>query len=110
MYYLFVSQVCELQSNKSCHIGWCTCYGSGGGLFGRGNLSVNHSHELATSHCAFVDKIALCGTMDAHLMFFLEHFMKTLKDFVMQSARPKGSMVEGWLIQDPLVYFSEFLS
>lgn len=56
-----------------------------------------------------VDEIALCGTVHARWMFFLERFMKTLKDFVRQSARPKGSMAEGWLIQESLVYISEFL-
>ena len=42
-----------------------------------------------------VDEIALCGTVHARWMFFLERFMKTLKDFVRQSARPEGSMAEG---------------
>ena len=42
-----------------------------------------------------VDEISLCGTVQARWMFFLEHFMKTLKDFVRQSARPEGSMAEG---------------
>ena len=32
-------------------------------------------------------EIALCGTMHAHWMFFLKCFMKTLKDFMTQSAR-----------------------
>ena len=51
--YLFVFQVCELQSNRFCYIAWCTHYGSGGGLFGGENLSTNHSHKPTTSHCAF---------------------------------------------------------
>jgi hypothetical protein len=33
-------------------------------------------------------------------MFFLEHFMKKLKDFVRQNAQPEGSMSEGWLNQE----------
>ena len=57
-----------------------------------------------------VDEIALCGTIHAHWMFFLERFMKTLKDLVRQSARLEGSMAEGcWFIQESLVYISEFL-
>ena len=43
-----------------------------------------------------VDEIALCGIVHAHWMFFLDRFMKTLKDYVKQSARPEGSMAEGW--------------
>ena len=56
-----------------------------------------------------VDKITLCGTIHTRWMFFLEHFMKTLKDFVRQSIRPERSMAKGWLIQESLVYISEFL-
>jgi hypothetical protein len=39
-------------------------------------------------------------------MFFLERFMKTLKDFVGENAWPKGNMSEGWLIQEGIVFFS----
>ena len=39
-----------------------------------------------------VDEIDLCSIVHARWMFFLEHFMKTLKHFVSQSARPKESM------------------
>ena len=30
--------------------------------------------------------------------------MKTLKGFVCQRARPEGSMAEGWLVQESLVF------
>ena len=39
-----------------------------------------------------VDEIALCDTVHARWMFFLERFMKTLKDFVRQVQGPK----EAW--------------
>jgi hypothetical protein len=42
-------------------------------------------------------------------MFFLERFMKTLKAFVIQNARPEGSMSEGWLIQEGIVFISQYL-
>ena len=42
-------------------------------------------------------------------MFFLEQFMKTLKGFVHQRARPEDSMAEGWLVQESLVFIAEFL-
>jgi hypothetical protein len=35
--------------------------------------------------------------------------MKTLKDFVRQNARPEGSMSEGWLIQEGIVFISHYL-
>ena len=45
-----------------------------------------------------IDEIALCGVVHSRWMFFLERFLKTLKGFVRQRARPKGSMAEGWLV------------
>lgn len=36
--------------------------------------------------------------------------MKTLKGFVRQRARPEGSMAAGWLVQESLVYITEFLT
>lgn len=56
-----------------------------------------------------VDEVAIAGVVNSRWMFFLERFMKTLKSFVRQRARPEGSMAEGWLVQESLVYISEFL-
>ena len=56
-----------------------------------------------------VDEVALAGTVHSRWMFFLERFMKTLKGFVRQRARPEGSMAEGWLVQESLVFITEFL-
>lgn len=57
-----------------------------------------------------VDEIAICGVVHSRWMFFLERFMKTLKGFVRQKARPEGLMAEGWLVQESFVYISEYLS
>ncbi|MCO5572395.1 hypothetical protein L7F22_026149 [Adiantum nelumboides] len=57
-----------------------------------------------------VDEVEIAGTMHARWMFFLERFMKTLKGFVRQRARPEGSMAEGWLVQESCVFVSEYLS
>jgi hypothetical protein len=35
--------------------------------------------------------------------------MKTLKDFVGQNARPQADMCKGWLIQEGLVFISQYL-
>jgi hypothetical protein len=53
-----------------------------------------------------IEDMAICGPVSSKWMFFLECFMKTLKDFVRQNARPEGSMCEGWLIQEGLVFIS----
>ena len=37
-----------------------------------------------------VDEATLAGVVHARWMFFLEHFMKTLKGFVRQRARPEA--------------------
>ena len=45
-----------------------------------------------------IDEIAICGVVHSRWMFFLERFLKTLKGFVRQRARPECRMVEGWLV------------
>lgn len=55
-----------------------------------------------------IDEVEMAGTMHYRWMFFLEHFMmKTLKGFVRKRAHPEGNMVEGWLVQESLVYIEE---
>ena len=39
-----------------------------------------------------MDEITLCDTVCAEWIFFLEHFIKTLKGFVMQNASHKGGV------------------
>lgn len=57
-----------------------------------------------------VDEVEIAGTVHSRWMFFLERFMKTLKGYVRQKARPEGSMAEGWLVSESLVYIAEWLS
>ncbi|MCO5589344.1 hypothetical protein L7F22_043311 [Adiantum nelumboides] len=56
------------------------------------------------------DEVEIAGTVHARWMFFLERFMKTLKGFVRQRARPEGSMAEGWMVQESSVFISEYLT
>ena len=42
-----------------------------------------------------VDEVALVRVVNTQWMFYLERFMKVLKGFVCQKARPEGSMAEG---------------
>ena len=50
-----------------------------------------------------VDEVSIAGVVNSRWMFFLERFMKTLKGFVRQRARPEESMAEGWLYKSPLL-------
>jgi hypothetical protein len=52
---------------------------------------------------------AIYSPISSRWMFFLERFMKTLKDFVRQNAWPEGSMSEGWLIQKGILFISPYL-
>ena len=42
-------------------------------------------------------------------MFFLERYMKKLKGFVRQREKPKGSMVEGYILCESFYYASEYI-
>ena len=55
-----------------------------------------------------MDEVVKVGVVHSRWMCFLERFMKTLKSFVRQRAQPEGSMAEGWLVQESIVYISEF--
>lgn len=57
-----------------------------------------------------IDEISLCGVVHSRWMFFLERFLKTLKDFVRLRARPEASMAEGWIVQEAFVYVSQYLA
>eukprot|EP00249_Psilotum_nudum_P018746 c26943_g1_i2 orf=82-522(+) len=57
-----------------------------------------------------VDEIAVVGVLSSRWMFFFERYMKVLKGFVRQKARPEGSMVEGWLVYESLCYTTKYLS
>lgn len=57
-----------------------------------------------------VDEVELAGTTNPRWMFFIERFLKVLKDFVRQKARPEGCMAEGWLARESLFYVTEFLA
>jgi len=47
-----------------------------------------------------VDEVELANTTHTCWMFNLEIFMKVLKVYVRQKARPKGSMTKGWLAHE----------
>jgi hypothetical protein len=64
-----------------------------------------------------VEDISLLGPVLYRWMFFVERYMKTLKDFVRQKTKPEGSMSEGYLLQeaigmlhDKIAQFDDFAS
>ena len=56
-----------------------------------------------------VDEIELAGVVSARWMFWAERFMGVLKGYVRQKARPEGSMVEGWMLEECMYYVCEYL-
>jgi hypothetical protein len=45
-----------------------------------------------------VQEVGLAGPLENRYMFFIEKFLKTLKAFVKQHARPEGSTMERYLV------------
>ena len=56
-----------------------------------------------------VEEIELCGPVHTRSMWMVERHLKSLKALVRQRARPKGSMVEGYMVYQTLVYISDYL-
>jgi hypothetical protein len=56
-----------------------------------------------------VEEIELCGPTHARSMWMVERHLKFLKALVRQRARPEGSMVEGYMVFQTMVYIAEYL-
>ena len=57
-----------------------------------------------------LDEVKVTSVVSSRWMFFVEIYMKTLKDFVHQRAQPEASMAEGWLVYESMHYITEYLS
>ena len=55
-----------------------------------------------------VDEVELVGVVSCRWMFFLERYMKKLKGFVQQRAKP-GSMEKGYISYESFYYASEYI-
>jgi hypothetical protein len=42
-------------------------------------------------------------------MWMVERNLKSLKDFIRQRARPKGSMVGGYMVYQTMVYITQYI-
>ena len=56
-----------------------------------------------------VEEIELCGPVQARSMWMVERHLKFVKGLVQQRACLEGSMIEGYMIYQTMVYISEYL-
>jgi hypothetical protein len=56
-----------------------------------------------------VEEIELCGPIHIRLMWMVERQLKSLKAFVRQRGHLEGSMVEGYMVYQCIVYISQYL-
>jgi len=57
-----------------------------------------------------VEELFLCGPVHTRWMYPFERYMKTLKGFVKNKAKPKGSMAYGYLKEESIGFLNEYLS
>jgi hypothetical protein len=55
-----------------------------------------------------VEEIELCGPVHTRSMWMVERQLKSLKAFVRQRAHSEGSMVEGYMVYQCMVYISQY--
>ena len=53
-----------------------------------------------------VKEIELCGPTHTRSMWMVERKLNSLKGFVRERARPKGSIVHGYIVYQSMVYIS----
>ena len=56
-----------------------------------------------------VEEIEMCGPVHTRSMWMVERHLKSLNALVRQRACPEGSMVEGYMIYQSMVYISHYL-
>ncbi len=56
----------------------------------------------------FPGEVALAGPIHYRWMYYLERYMKVMKGWVRQRARPEGSMAEGYVIFEGMHYLTEY--
>ena len=56
-----------------------------------------------------VEEIELCGPVHTRSMWMVERNLKSLKDFVIQRECLKGSIMQGYMVYQSMVYTSRYL-
>jgi hypothetical protein len=56
-----------------------------------------------------VEEIEICELFHTRSMWMVERHLKSLKALVRQRAHPEGSMVEGYMVYQSMVYISHYI-
>ena len=56
-----------------------------------------------------VEEIEMCGLVHTRSMWMVERHLKSLKALVRKRTHPEGSMVEGYMVYESMVYISHYL-
>jgi len=56
-----------------------------------------------------VEELFICGPVQTRSMYPFERFMKVLKGFVKNKAKPEGSMAYGYMREESIGFMNEFL-
>jgi len=56
-----------------------------------------------------VQQLFICGPVHCRWMYPIGKYMKTLKDYVRTYAHSKGSIVEGYRMEDTLDFYTEYI-
>ena len=56
-----------------------------------------------------VEEIELCGPVHSRSMWMVERHLKFMKGLVRQRSCAKGSMMEGYMVHQNMLYISEYL-
>jgi hypothetical protein len=57
-----------------------------------------------------VEELFMCGPVHTRWMYPFERYMKGLKGFVKNKAKPEGSMANGYLREESIGFLNEYLS
>ena len=64
-------------------------------------------HKNTTSYTK--EEIELCGPTHTRSMWMVERHLKFMKALVRQRAHPEGSMMEGYMVFQAMVYIVEYI-
>ena len=56
-----------------------------------------------------VEELDICGPVHVRWMYPMERYLKTLKGYVRNRARPEASMAEGYAIDEALGFCTEYM-
>jgi hypothetical protein len=56
-----------------------------------------------------VEELKLCGSIQTGWMYPIERYLKTLKGYVGNRAKPKGSMVKKYTIEEAVGFYIKYL-